>query len=106
MHAPPRISEASPKVVELEVVQPAKEGKFTRTRSDGAPIHALSALAMLAVDSLWAVFIWEPPVWIVTIPFCFIATFVPVYLIQRHLRKDPGGRALAYATLLGILAGL
>ena len=64
MHAPPRISEAPPKVVELEVMPTEKASKTTR--AEGPPIHALSALVMLAVDSLWALFIWEPPLWIVT----------------------------------------
>jgi len=104
MDAPPRISEATPKVVEFEVVSPLDEDKSKR--DDGPPIHALSALAMLAVDSLWALAIWEPPVWVLVIPLCFVATFVPVYFIQRHLRKDHRGRALAFAALLGVLAAL
>jgi hypothetical protein len=104
MQAPPRISEVSPKVVELEVVSPVGEDKSRR--EEGPPIHALSALAMLAVDSLWALAIWEPPVWILVIPLCFVATFVPVYFIQRHLRKDSPGRACAFASLLGVLAAL
>jgi len=104
VEAPPRIAEGQPKVVELEVVSPDEKNK--PGRSDGPAIHALSALAMLAVDSLWALFIWEPPIWIVTIPFCFIVTFIPVYLIQRHLKKDSAGRALAFATFLSVLAAL
>jgi integral membrane sensor domain MASE1 len=49
---------------------------------------------------------WEPPVWLVAIPACFLAVFVPVFLIQRHLKSDSRGRALAFATLLAVLAAL
>ena len=93
-----------PKVVDLEVVPPIIEHKSKR--EEGPPIHALSALVMLAVDSLWALAIWEPPIWILVIPLCFVATFVPVYFIQRHLRKDSSGRACAFASLLAVLAAL
>jgi integral membrane sensor domain MASE1 len=74
--------------------------------ADGRPIHALSALILVAVDSLWAVFDWLPPAWIVAIPACFAAVFVPTFLIQRHLKSDPKGRALTFATLLGVLAAI
>jgi hypothetical protein len=70
------------------------------------PIHALSALVLVAVDSLWAVFDWLPVVWPVAIPACFAAVFVPSYLIQKHLKQDSPGRALAFATLLGVLAAI
>jgi hypothetical protein len=66
----------------------------------------LSALTLVAVDSLWAVFDWAPPIWIVAIPFCFAAVFVPTYLIQRHLKHDSKARALTFATLLAVLAGI
>lgn len=61
---------------------------------------------MLAVDSLWAFFAWEPFIWFIAIPFCFVATFVPTFLIQRHLKKDSKGRAAAFASLLAVLAAL
>lgn len=105
MEAPPRIPEPEAKVVEVEVVEPEGEGTASR-REEGPPIHALSALVMVGVDSLWAIFIWEPPVWIITIPFCFAVTFLPVYLIQRHLKKDGRGRAVAFASVLAVLAAL
>lgn len=104
MAAPPRILDSEAKVVDVEVVQ--SETANASARADGPPIHALSALVMVAVDSLWAIFIWEPPVWIITIPFCFAITFVPVYLIQRHLKKDGKGRSTAFASLLAVLAAL
>src|SRR5436309_14251745 len=105
MDAPPRISNSEAKVVDVEVVEPETKENTSR-REDGPPIHALSALVMIAVDSLWAIFIWEPPLWVITIPFCFGVTFIPVYLIQRHLKKDGKGRAAAFAAVLAVLAAL
>jgi hypothetical protein len=58
------------------------------------------------VDSLWAVFDWLPPVWPLAIPGCFAAVFVPSYLIQRHLKNDSKGRALAFASVLAVLAAI
>jgi len=74
--------------------------------SDGRPIHALSALILVAVDSLWAVFDFLPPVWIVAIPGCFAAVFVPTFLIQRYLKHDSKARALTFATILAVLAAI
>jgi hypothetical protein len=74
--------------------------------SDGPPIHGLSALILVAVDSLWAIFDWVPPVWIVAIPACFAAVFIPTYLIQRHLKNDSKTRALTFATILAVLAAI
>ena len=75
-------------------------------QASGSPIHGLSALILVAVDSMWAVFDWVPPVWIVAIPACFAAVFVPTYLIQRHLQNDSKGRALTFATILAVLAAI
>jgi hypothetical protein len=47
-----------------------------------------------------------PPIWIVAIPACFAAVFVPTYLIQRHLRNDSKARALTFATILAVLAAI
>jgi hypothetical protein len=104
---PPKISEVPVKEAPLEVLPPLL-GPPPRplTVADGPPIHSLAALILVAVDSLWAVFDWLPPVWIVAIPACFLAVFVPTYLIQRHLKQDSRGRALAFATILGVLAGI
>jgi hypothetical protein len=104
MEAPPKLSELPAKEVPLEVVPPAPSS--STPHSEGAPIHALSALVLVAVDSLWAIFDWVPPVWLFAIPGCFVATFVPTYLIQRHLKKDSAGRALAFATVLAVLAAV
>ena len=91
--------------VPIEVLPPAPPAA-ANPPSDRAPIHALSALLLVAVDSLWAVFDWAPPIWIVAIPFCFAAVFVPTYLIQRNLKHDSRARALTFAMILGVLAGI
>jgi hypothetical protein len=101
---PPIITDVPAREVPLEVLPPANAGP-TRP-AEGAPVHALSALILVAVDSLWAVFDWLPPVWLVAIPGCFAAVFFPTYLIQRHLKNDSRGRALAFAALFGVLAAI
>src|SRR5262252_3922812 len=106
MDVPPKVKDSPPKVVEVEVMPPEKPGQERSGSAEGAPIHALSALVMLAVDSLWAFFEWAPPLWVIAIPFCFVATFIPTFLIQQHLKKDSKGRAAAFATLLAVLAAL
>ena len=107
MEKPPKISEVPSEVVTVEVLppQPARATPAAAP-AEGAPIHALSALTLVAVDSLWAVFDWVPPVWFVAIPGCFAAVFVPTYLIQRHLKNDSKGRALAFASILAVLAAI
>jgi len=104
---PPIISDVPVKEVSLEVLPPLQtEPAPPVAAADGPPIHALSALILVAVDSLWAVFDWVPPLWIVAIPGCFAAVFIPTFLIQRHLKNDSKGRALAFATVLAVLAAI
>jgi len=104
---PPKISEVAAKEVPLEVLPPLVPRPAPSTApADGPPIHSLSALILIAVDSLWAVFDWVPPVWIVAIPGCFAAVFVPTYLIQRHLKNDSKARAVTFATILAVLAAI
>ena len=104
---PPKLSEVQAKAVPVEVLPPeGPQASGSGTLSDGPPIHSLSALILVAVDSLWAIFDWIPPIWIVAIPGCFIATFVPTYLIQKHLKRDTTGRALAFASVLAVLAAI
>jgi len=55
---------------------------------------------------LWAFFDWAPPIWVVAIPFCGAAVFVPTYLIQRNLKHDSKARALTFAMVLGVLAAI
>jgi hypothetical protein len=107
MHEPPKISDTAAKEVPVEVLppEPPRSGPAPAP-TEGSPIHALSALILVAVDSLWAVFDWAPPIWVVAIPFCFLAVFVPTFLIQKVLRKDSPGRALTFATILAVLAAI
>ena len=104
---PPKICEVPAKFAPLEVLPPLlAQPAPAAPPADGQPIHALSALILVAVDSLWAVFDWVPPVWLVAIPGCFAAVFIPTYLIQRHLKNDSKGRALTFATILAVLAAI
>jgi hypothetical protein len=104
MDIPPKISEVPAKTVPVEVLPPSPSANVGDTIP--RPIHSLSALTLIAVDSLWAVFDWAPPVWGIAIPFCFIAVFVPTFLIQKHLKNDSNGRAMAFASFLAVLAAI
>jgi hypothetical protein len=107
MEQPPKINDVPVKAAPLEVLPPVvPQAAPVAASSDGRPIHALSALILVAVDSLWAVFDWVPPVWIVAIPACFAAVFVPTFLIQKHLKNDSNGRAATFATILAVLAAI
>ena len=107
MDKPPKISELPARLVPVEVLPPlAPLPAQSAAPAEGSPIHGLSALILVAVDSLWAIFDWVPPVWFVAIPACFAAVFVPTYLIQRHLKQDSKGRALTFATILAVLAAI
>jgi hypothetical protein len=104
---PPKINELAARSIPVEVLPPlAPTPARSAAAAEGPPIHSLSALILVAVDSLWAIFDWVPPVWTVAIPACFAAVFVPTYLIQRHLRNDSKGRALTFATILAVLAAI
>ena len=107
MDKPPIINEAPVREVPVEVLPPLRvQPPPPVAAADGPPIHALSALILVAVDSLWAVFDWLPPVWIVAIPACFVAVLVPTFLIQKHLKQDSTSRALTFATILAVLAAI
>ena len=104
---PPKISDVPAKLVPVEVLPPEPAQPAPPARpAEGPPIHSLSALILVAVDSRWAVFDWAPPIWVIAIPFCFLAVFVPSFLIQKHLRHDSNGRALTFAIILAVLAAL
>ncbi len=99
---PPKIADASSEgsqPLRLEIVEEPKT-------SSGPPIHALSALILVAVDNLWNLAEWAVVDWIVTIPLSFVTVFVPVFLIQKALKRDSNARALAFAILLGVLAAI
>jgi len=105
---PPKISDEPPaKLAHVEVLPPLKTPPvLPKSVMDGPPIHALSALILAAIDNLWLAFAWEPPFWIVAIPLCFLAVAVPTFLIQKHLKQDSTGKAVTFATLLGVLGGI
>lgn len=108
MEAPPRISDLPAKEVTVEVLPPEPESANAtpKVEVEAPPIHALSALVLVAVDNLWNLADWVVVDWIFTIPLSFITVFVPVFLLQKHLKKDSSGRALAFAALLGVLAAI
>jgi len=104
---PPKITNAPSRAVMVEVLPPLSVPAAQPVApAEGSPIHSLSALILVAVDSLWAVFDWMPPVWIVAIPGCFAAVFIPTFLIQKYLKHDPNSRALTFATILAVLAAI
>lgn len=105
MQVPPKIAFHGAREIPIEVLPP--EG--SRASSGGIqepPIHALAALNLIAVDALWTIFDLAPPTWPLAIPACFLAVFIPVFLIQRHVKGDSKGRAAAFAALLGVLAAI
>lgn len=114
MEPPPKIgdvpAESVPaKTVPVEVLppEPARpESAPPLLPPSGPPIHALSALVLVAVDNLWNLAEWAVVDWIITIPLSFITVFVPVFLIQKALRRDSNLRAMAFATLLAVLAAI
>lgn len=103
---PPKLTEHSTKEIEVEVLPPETKQDSHSRPEPGAPIHALSAIILIAIDSLWAIFDFVPAVWIVAIPFCFAGCFIPVYLVQRHLKNDSQLRAMTFACILAILAAI
>ena len=103
---PPKIGDVPAKTVPVEVLPPIQPPPIVDDGSVGRPIHALSALILVAVDSLWALFDWAPPIWPVAIPFCFVAVFVPTFLVQKNLKHDSTGRAITFATFLAVLAAI
>jgi hypothetical protein len=73
---------------------------------DEPPIHPLSVVPFIAVDNLWLLADWAALLWAVTIPLSFFAVCIPAYPVQKHMRGDPSGRAMACASLLGVRAAI
>ena len=103
---PPKIIEAPVKEISVEVLPPQPAPPVPPLLVEGPPIHALSALVLVAVDNLWNLAEWVVIDWVVTIPLSFVTVAVPVFLIQKFLKKDSVGRALSFAALLGVLAAV
>lgn len=76
------------------------------TRSAASIIHPFSAFVLIVVDALWTLPDMAAFAWVVTIPACFAAVALPTFLIQRFVKKDRAGRALAVAAALGVLAAV
>jgi hypothetical protein len=99
------------KVIDVEVVSesagPGPSGQRPAASAvGGPPVHSLAALLLLVVDNLWTVPEFLVIDWAITIPLCFLSVTVPVFLIQRHLKKDGVRRAVGLALLLGIVAAV
>jgi hypothetical protein len=61
---------------------------------------------LLVVDNLWNLAEWLVIDWFITIPLSFLSVAVPVFFLQKVFKKDPTGRALGYALLLGVIAAV
>lgn len=85
---------------------PRAEQPSQPRESDLNLIHPLSAALLIAVDSLWTIADWAVLAWAATIPLSFAAVFLPSFMIQKHFKKDPPGRAAAVAAFLGVLAAI
>lgn len=101
-NAKPPVLPARP--VQVEVVPGSN--RTPPSAQDQPPIHAFSALILVGVDNLWNLADWAAITWVVTMPLSFLTVFVPVYLIQRHVRRDSRARALAFGVFLGVLAAV
>ncbi|MCC6396354.1 MAG: hypothetical protein IT282_05005 [Bacteroidetes bacterium] len=76
------------------------------TPADAPLIHPLSALLLIIVDALWTIPDMAAFAWILTIPACFLAVFLPSLLIQKFVKKDSFGKSLGVSAALGVLAAI
>ena len=107
MNEPPRISEVPATVVPIEVLPPDPPPSTAHEQTAGGPpIHGAAALLLLVVDNLWNLADWMVIDWVITIPLSFLSVFVPAFFIQKLLKKQSVGKALAYSLLLGVIAAV
>lgn len=70
------------------------------------PIHALAALATVALDGVFAV----PELAVLSLPITVVTVgalgFASTALVQRFLAKDDWGASLAKGLVMGIVAGV
>jgi hypothetical protein len=100
-----------PPTIEVEVVPdtagtPPAGGSEPGLSAGGPPIHPLAALLLVVIDNLWLLpefLVIDLPI---TIPLSFLSVSVPTFFIQKLLKQQSTGRALAYAFLLGALAAV
>lgn len=102
MNEPPKISDVPARPIPLTVLPPEPP----RGATDTPPIHPLSALALVVVDNLWNLAEFAVIDWVVTIPLSFVTVFVPVFVIQKRLKRNTTAQALGWALLLGVLAAV
>lgn len=97
-----------PPVIEVEVVPDSAgpHGESACPPADKPPVHPLAALILLAVDNLWNLAEWAVVSWVVTIPAAFLSVFVPTLLLHRRSLGQSKAKALAWATLLGLIAAV
>ena len=101
-----RLPAGLPQAERSQDARPQVEIPKTETSGDQPLIHPLSALLLIVVDALWTMPDMAAFAWIVTIPACFLAVFLPTFFIQKLMKKDSAGKAFAVAAVLGILAAV
>lgn len=102
--------------MDVEVVPEPPRAKWAPSEQRGArhssggfggpPIHPLSALFLVVVDNLWLLPEFFVVDWIITIPLCFIAVFIPAFAIQKVMKRQGFLQAFGYALLLAIIAAV
>jgi len=99
MIRPPILKTDLPETTAQKPVEPAAQPA-------APPIHPLSAGLLVAVDNLWNMADWAVVTWWMTVPLSFLSVFLPTLWLQRQLRKDRWGMALAKALVLGLVAAI
>ena len=99
MIQPPILKTDSPDTAAQKPVEP-------EAQPAAPPIHPLSAGLLVAVDNLWNLADWAVVTWWMTVPLSFLSVFIPTLWLQRQLRKDRWGMALAKALVLGLVAAI
>jgi hypothetical protein len=66
----------------------------------------VSALLLIGIDNLWNLADWAVISWAITVPLSFFTVCVPVFVLQKLVRRDSLGKALVLAVLLGGVAAL
>ena len=104
---PPKSSEQErPQADGPGVEIPRIEAPRAEVPRDQPLIHPLSALLLIVVDALWTLPDMAAFAWIMTIPACFLAVFLPSFFIQKLMKKDSAGKAFGVAAVLGVLAAV
>ncbi len=102
----PTIPSKSSDQAQPKVEVPKDGAPRTEVPRDQPLIHPLSALLLIVVDALWTIPDMAAFAWLVTVPACFLAVFLPSFFIQKLMKKDSAGKAFAVAAALGVLAAV